>query len=97
MKPNGKEFSSDAKVPGKVHELNLEKIIFGPMSLEEVQIRTGYVLRAVHFHDELMTTLNDTLQKLENLTTEEYGLGGDKAIRERLLEMIDKVQRSEIN
>jgi hypothetical protein len=43
-------------------------------------------------HNDLLSTLEWTLEQLENLTTEEYSIGGDKAIRERLRETIAKAR-----
>ena len=55
------------KVPAKIHELGIEKIVFGPVSCkgdikitlskDEVQERTAYVLNAIAVHDELLAAL----------------------------------------
>ena len=63
-------------VPGKVHELHLEKLIFGPMSLEEVQARTTYVLRAVHYHEDLVRYLDYVVAIIEELTVSQRAASG---------------------
>jgi hypothetical protein len=66
-------------VPANVHELGIEKIIFGPaalkvngkpvevkLSYELLQERTAYCLRVIAVHDELLAALDRAVQDIES-------------------------------
>ena len=50
------------------------------------------IVQAVRTYDDLLNTLEWTLEQLNTLTTDAYSKGGDKEIRNRLQETINKAR-----
>lgn len=61
----------------------------GPFPLDDTDQANARLIAA---SPGLLSTLEWTLEQLNTLTTDEYSKGGDKAIRERLQETINKAR-----
>ena len=93
------------EIPAKIHELGIEKIIFGPsalmaqgvpveikLSYSVLQERTAYCLRAIAVHDELVDALEEIEDQLDALNTETLTNMGLDGAREKVQNAILKAR-----